>query len=119
MCQLQGINQNGTEQKQTTRGVTDGLRQPASQLISSEERPETLKGYRADKQVGRQTDRPTNAPIGRHPESTQTDVQTEMTLRCERLCLLEKLSKDRRTCHRCSKDIVWQPHTHLDEEHLK
>lgn len=38
--------------------VTDGPGLPASQLISSEEKPETrgLKGRRADEQVGRQTD---------------------------------------------------------------
>lgn len=75
---------HGTDQQQTTdwgrperAGVTDGLRLPASPLISSEEKPEThgLKGCRADEQVGRQTDRRTNASIGRHPESRQTHRQ--------------------------------------------
>lgn len=62
----------GAEQKGLGWQMASG-----SQLISSEERPETpgLKGRRADKQVGRQTDRRTNALIGRHPESRQTRRQ--------------------------------------------
>lgn len=65
----------GAEQKRA--GVTDGLGLPASQLISSEEKPETrgLKGRRADEQVGRQTDTQANALIGRHPDSRQTHRQ--------------------------------------------
>lgn len=59
MCGPHGTNQTGTDWQQTGAeqkgpGVTDGLRLPASPLISDEEKPEThrLKGRRADKQVG-------------------------------------------------------------------
>lgn len=61
MCGPHGMNQTGTDQQQTSdwsraerAGVTDGLRLPASPLISSKEKPETrrLKGRRADEQVG-------------------------------------------------------------------
>lgn len=87
MFGLCGTDQNGADRQQTTdasrtekaAGVTDGLGLPAHQLISSKKRTETrgLKGRGADEQVGRQTDTQANAPIGRRPESRQTDVQTD------------------------------------------
>lgn len=136
-CGPHGTNQAGTDQQQTTdwgraerAGVTDGLRLPASPLISSEEKPEThgLKGCRADEQVGRQTDRRTNAPIGRHPESRQTHRQMYRqrlqtgSVSVQGLELMETpCSKD---TDGLGADTLTTPsdtdtHTHLCEKHLK
>ncbi|KAK5851969.1 hypothetical protein PBY51_023479 [Eleginops maclovinus] len=61
MCGPHGTNQTGTDSQQTSdwsrterSRVTDGLRLPASPLISSKDKLEThrLKGRRADEQVG-------------------------------------------------------------------
>lgn len=86
--QLTGVEQSRAEKVWDDRWSQAAV---ASQLISCKElhrdtqaeRPRRRRaGGQTHRQTARQTDRRTNALIGRHPESGQTDAQTVLLCVC-------------------------------------